>query len=112
MEVCNYEDFEKIFLISGTILEILDFPRAKNPSYKVKVDFGEKYGIKWSSAQVVNNYTKEKLIGKKVIGCINLGERNIAGFKSEFLLCGFKDNNGNVSLPELSENINNGEKLH
>ena len=112
MKICNYEDFDKIFLISGTILEAIDFPRAKNPSYKIKVDFGEKYGTKWTSAQVVQNYTKEELIGKQITGCLNLGERNIAGFKSEFLLCGFKDKNGYVSLPELSKNIENGEKLH
>ncbi len=112
MEICNYDDFDKIFLISGEILEVMDFPRAKNPSYKIKVNFGEKYGIKWTSAQVVNNYTKDELIGKQIIGCLNLGERHIAGFKSEFLLCGFKDKNGYVSLPELSRDIESGEKLH
>ena len=47
MESCNYDDFDKIFLISGGILEFMDFPKAKNPSYKIKVNFGEKYGIKW-----------------------------------------------------------------
>lgn len=84
MKICNYEDFGNIFLISGTITEVLDFPRAKNPSYKVRVDFGSEYGEKWTSAQVVKNYKKEDLIGKKIIGCINLGVRNIAGFQSEF----------------------------
>ena len=65
-----------------------------------------------ASAQVVKNYTKDEFIGKQIIGCLNLGGRNIAGFKSEFLLCGFRDKNGYVSLPELSNNVENGEKFH
>ena len=90
----SYEEFEKVDLRSGTIVKAELFPRAKKPSYKVWVDFGDEIGIKQTSAQVTTHYTPEALIGRQVMGCINLGEKNIAGFTSEFLLVGFPDDSG------------------
>lgn len=108
----TYDDFEKVDLRSGTIIKAELFPKAKNPSYKIWVDFGEDIGVKQTSAQVTVHYTPESLTGKKVVGCINLGTRNIAGFISEFLLVGFSDLNGAISLVTFDEIVPNGNKLH
>src|SRR5438445_13377592 len=107
----SYEEFEKVDLRSGTIIKAEDFPRAKKPAYKVWVDFGDEIGIKQTSAQVTIHYTLESLIGKQVMGCINLGEKNIAGFTSEFLLVGFPDNNGAICLITVDPKVPNGKKM-
>ncbi len=106
-----YADFEKIDLRSGTITKIELFPRAKKPAYKVWVDFGNEIGVKQTSAQVTKHYTPESLVGKQVVGCVNLGEKNIAGFTSQFLLVGFPDNNDDVCLVTVDPNVPNGKKL-
>lgn len=106
-----YEEFEKVDLRSGTIIKAEAFPRAKNPSYKVWVDFGEEIGIKQTSAQVTVHYTLESLIGKQVVGCVNLGSKNIAGFTSEFLLVGFPDEQGAICLVSVDPRVPNGKKL-
>jgi tRNA-binding protein len=110
MEI-TFEDFEKVNLRSGTILKVEPFPRAQKPSYKVWVDFGKDIGIKQTSAQITVHYTPESLIGKQVVGCINLGTRNIAGFSSEFLLLGFPDHQNAISLITMDPKVPNGEKL-
>src|SRR5471030_1893625 len=87
----SYDEFEKVNLRSGTIVKVEEFPRAKKPAYKVWVDFGHEIGVKQTSAQVTKHYTPENLVGRLVVGCVNLAPRNIAGFMSEFLLVGFSD---------------------
>lgn len=108
----TYEDFEKVDLRSGTIVKAEAFARAKKPAYKIWVDFGDKIGILQTSAQVTVHYTPESLIGRSVVGCVNLGERNIAGFISQFLLVGFSDNEGAICLVSVNSRIPNGKKLH
>ena len=73
-----------------------DFPRARNPSYKVRVDFGEAIGERWSSAQITN-YAKEELVGRQVIAVVNFAPRNIAGFLSECLILGAPTADGTAS---------------
>lgn len=107
----TYEEFEKVDLRSGTIVKAEAFPRAKKPAYKVWVDFGNDIGIKQTSAQVTVHYTLESLIGRQVMGCVNLGEKNIAGFTSEFLLVGFPDNNGAICLITVDPKVSNGQKM-
>ena len=107
----SYADFEQVELRSGTITKVEPFPRAKKPAYKVWVDFGGKIGVKQTSAQVTVHYTEESLIGKQVVGCVNLAEKNIAGFVSQFLLVGFPDEQGNVCLVTVDPKVPNGEKL-
>lgn len=107
----SFEDFEKIDLRSGTIVKAEEFPRAKKPAYKVWVDFGPEIGIKQTSAQITVHYTPETLIGRSVVGCVNLGARNIAGFMSEFLLTGFADENGAIVLAQTEPKAPNGKKL-
>lgn len=107
----SYQDFEKVDLRSGTIIKAEVFPRAQKPAYKVWVDFGDDIGIKQTSAQVTTHYTPESLLGKKVVGCVNLGTKNIAGFTSEFLLVGFPDNNEAICLVSVDPAVPNGKKL-
>src|SRR5580704_16777471 len=107
----SYQEFENVDLRSGTVVKVEEFPRAKKPAYKVWVDFGSELGIKQTSAQVTAHYTPEALVGRQVVGCVNLGEKNIGGFVSEFLLVGFPDENKNVCLVTVDPIVQNGEKL-
>ena len=111
MDKLTFDDFIKLELISGTIVKAEDFPRAKNPAFKVWVDFGPQIGTLQTSAQITKHYDLNLLIGKSIIGCVNLGERNIAGFISQFLLVGFKDDNGDIVLIGSDTKIPDGQKL-
>lgn len=111
MHIINYEQFSSVDLRSGTIIRAEIFERTRNPAYKVWVDFGESIGILTTSAQITHHYTPENLIGKKVVGCINLGEKNIAGFKSQFLLTGFADTEGKIVLTAIDMPVPNGTKI-
>lgn len=108
----SYEDFEKVDLRSGIVVQVEPFLRAKKPAYKVWVDFGVELGILQTSAQITVHYTPESLIGKKVVGCVNLGEKNIAGFTSQFLLVGFSDSDGAICLTTIDRAVPNGQKMH
>lgn len=109
--IITYDEFDKVDFRSGTVIKAEPFSRAKKPAYKVWVDFGSEIGIKQTSAQVTAHYTPESLIGRQVVGCINLGEKNIAGFTSEFLLVGFPDNDGATCLITVDPIVPNGKKL-
>lgn len=106
----TWNDFEKVELRVGTILEVADFPEARKPAYKVRVDFGE-CGIKWSSAQITKHYTKEDLTGRQIVGVINFPKKKIANFMSEFLVTGFADENGDIVLTAIDKQVPNGSKL-
>lgn len=108
----GYDDFEKIDIRSGTVIKAEVFPRAKKPAFKVWVDFGFEVGVKQTSAQITVNYKIESLPGRKVLGCLNLGTKNIGGFISEFLLLGFTDESGAICLASTDERVPNGRKLH
>jgi tRNA-binding protein len=99
--IISYEAFEQVDLRSGTVVKAEVFLRAKKPAYKVWVDFGAEIGVLQTSAQVTVHYTPESLIGRMVIGCVNLGEKNIAGFTSQFLLVGFADETGAICLASV-----------
>lgn len=112
MEKISFADFERIELRSGTIVTVEDFPKAKKPAYKVWADFGPSIGVLQSSAQVTLNYSKDELLGRLIVGCVNLGEKNIAGFLSQFLLVGFTDEAGAIALVTVDPRVPNGQKLH
>ena len=107
----NYGDFEKVDLRSGTVVKVEEFARAKKPAYKVWADFGPEIGILQTSAQVTVHYTLESLMGRSIVGCVNLGEKNIAGFTYQFLLVGFADDNDAICLVTVDPKAPNGRKL-
>lgn len=109
MEI-SWEDFEKIELRAGTILEVLDFPEARKPAYKIKVDFGD-FGRRWSSAQITFHYQKESLIGRQIVGVINFPKKQIGKMMSEFLVTGFSDVNGDIVLTTLERKVPNGARM-
>lgn len=111
MNIIGYEDFSKVELRSGIVVKVEEFPRAQKPAYKIWVDFGEVIGIKQTSAQVTRHYTPDTLMGRLVVGCVNLAPRNIAGFMSEFLLVGFADEAGAVCLVTVDPKVPKGQKL-
>ncbi|HMI03425.1 MAG TPA: tRNA-binding protein [Pedobacter sp.] len=110
MEEINWNDFEKVELRAGTILEVFDYPEARKPAYKVKVDFGD-LGIKMSSAQITKLYTKEELVGQQIVGVVNFPKKQIGKFISEFLITGFADEHGDVVLTTLNGSVPNGSKM-
>jgi tRNA-binding protein len=111
MKIITYQDFEQVELRSGTIIRVEEFARAKKPAFKVWVDFGLELGVLQTSAQITHHYTLENLVGKQVMGCVNLGEKNIAGFLSQFLLVGFADAQGAICLATVDPKAPNGKKL-
>ncbi len=106
----SWDDFEKIDMRVGTILEASDLEKAKKPSYRLKIDFG-KEGIKNSSAQITALYSKESLIGKQVIAVINFPPKQIAHFFSECLVLGIYNKNNEVVLLQPSLEVSNGDKI-
>ena len=110
MDTIEWKDIEKIELMSGTIIEVLDFPEAKKPAYKLKIDLGPVIGIKKSSAQITNFYTKEDLLGKQVLCVVNFKSRQIGPFISEVLTTGFIQEDG-VVLAVPDKKVHNGLKL-
>ncbi len=111
MDYIEWSDFEKVELRIGTIVEVKDFPEALNPAYRMKVDFGEPVGIKKSSAQITDLYTKEELIGKQVVGVVNFPPKQIGPVMSECLITGFHREDGAVVLAVPDAPVGNGAKL-
>ena len=111
MTIISYEEFERENLRSGTIVRVEEFPRAKKPAFKVWADCGPGIGILQTSAQVTAHYTPSTLLGRQIVGCVNLGEKNIAGFLSQFLLVGFPDEAGGICLVTVDPKVANGQKL-
>ncbi len=106
----TWDDFEKIDIRTGTILEVNDFPNAKKPAYQLVIDFGE-LGVKRSSAQITALYKKEEIIGKQVIAVINFPVKQIANFFSECLVLGVYNENKEVVLLHPSLQVKNGSKI-
>ncbi|MEO6611343.1 MAG: tRNA-binding protein [Chitinophagaceae bacterium] len=107
----SWEDFEKIDMRVGTIIEVDDFPQARKPAYQLRIDFGESLGIKRSSAQITVHYRKEDLLDRRVIAVVNFPPRQIAGFSSECLVLGVYDDNNDVILLHPGLPVTNGRKI-
>mgnify|MGYP000123527400 FL=1 len=107
----TFEDFLKIDIRVGTIIEVCDFKKARKPAYQLKIDFGD-LGIKKSSAQITNLYSKEDLINRQVTAVLNFTPRQIANFLSEVLVLGIHDTSNNVVLLQTSKRAKNGQQIN
>jgi tRNA-binding protein len=111
MITINWDDFQIVELRVGTIIEVEDFPEARKPAFKLKVDFGKEIGIKKSCAQITDLYQKESLLGKQVVAVVNFPAKQIGPFLSECLVTGFHRNDGAVVLAVPDGIVPNGSRL-
>ena len=107
----TWDDFEKIDMRVGTIVEVNDFPKARKPAYRLGIDFGNEIGLKRSSAQITVHYKKEELLNRKVIAVVNFPPKKIADFVSECLVLGVYDENNDVILLQPERPVKNGMKI-
>jgi tRNA-binding protein len=107
----TFDEFEKVDIRIGTIVEVEPFPEARKPAFKLKINFGDTIGIKKSSAQITKHYTAETLLGRQVAAVVNFPPRQIGPFMSEVLTLGFPDADGGVVLIGPSIPVPNGGKL-
>lgn len=110
MDLINWQDFEKVELRTGTILEVHEFLGADKAALKIKIDFGN-CGIKWSSAQITKHYNTIDLVGKQIVAVLNFPKKQIANFMSECLVTGFADENGDIVLTTVDKQVPDGSKL-
>ena len=111
METIDWNDFAKVELRVGTIVGVEDFPEARKPAYKLKIDFGEAIGLRKSSAQITDIYQKEDLLGRQVVGVVNFPAKQIGPMRSECLVTGFHREDGAVVLARPDSEVPNGAKL-
>lgn len=109
--MATFQDFMNVDIRVGKIIEVLDFPQARKPAYKLTIDFGPEIGLKKSSAQIVDNYSKADLIGKLVLGVVNFAPRQIGPFISEVLTLGVPGQNGTVVLVQPEQTVELGSRL-
>ena len=109
-EEISFDEFVNVDIRIGTVIEIKDFPKARKAAYQLIIDFGA-IGIKKSSAQITDLYSKEELLNKQVSAIVNFKPRQIANFLSECLILGVYNNDGNVVLLKTSQFIKNGEQI-
>jgi len=110
--MATIDDFGKIDVKVGKVVKVEDFPEAKKPAYKLTIDFGEEIGVKKSSARLVELYLKEELVGKLVLGVVNLEPRQIGPFMSEVLTLGVPDDKDNCVLIIPDKNVKLGARLY
>jgi tRNA-binding protein len=110
--MATIEDFQKVDVRVGKIIEVIDFPEAKKPSYKLKIDLGPEIGLKKSCAQLVNTYKKEELVGKLVLCVVNFPPRKIGSEVSEVLTLGVPDENHDCVLIRPDSNVPIGGRLY
>jgi tRNA-binding protein len=111
METIAWGDFLKVDIRSGTIIDVQEFPEARKPAYRLKVDFGEEIGVRKSSAQITDLYSKDVLLGKRVMAVVNFPPKQIGPFSSECLVLGFHRADGAVVLAIPDGDVPDGARL-
>ena len=107
----SWDDFQKIEIRVGTIIDVQDFPDARKPAWKLKIDFGSQVGIRQSSAQITDLYSREDLMNKQVVAVVNFPPKQIGHFISECLVTGFHREDGSVVLAVPDAKIPEGARL-
>ena len=107
----SFDDFMKVDVRVGTVIEAVEFPEARKRAYKLRIDFGDQIGIKRSSAQITVHYRPQDLLGRQVAGVVNFPPRQIGPFMSEVLTLGFADANGDIVLLEPERGVPNGSRM-
>ena len=107
----GFDDFLKVDIRVGTVIEAVEFPEARKPAYKLRIDFGPGIGIKRSSAQITVHYQPDKLISRQVAAVVNFPPRQIGPFMSEVLTLGFPDDKGDIVLIHPGQAVPNGGRL-
>jgi tRNA-binding protein len=107
----SYDDFTKVDIRVGRIVQVEDFPQARKPAYKLRIDFGPELGIKRSSAQITEHYTKEELVDRLVMAVVNFPPKQIGPFRSEVLTLGVSDEEGRVVLLSPTKDVPLGGKM-
>ena len=108
----EYDDFLKVDIRAGLIISVDDFPEARKPAWKLTIDFGDEIGIKKSSAQITDHYSRDDLIGRQIMAVVNFPPRQIGPFMSEVLTLGVSDEVGKVVLLGPDQKVPNGSRMH
>ena len=111
MSTIGFDDFLKVDIRSGTIVEAKPFPEARKPAILMMIDFGPEIGVRKSSAQITAHYAPEDLVGRQVMAVVNSPPRQIGPVRSEVLTLGFEDENGAIVLAAIDKRVPNGKRL-
>lgn len=111
MEQIQWDDFARVQLCAGTIIEVQEFPEARNPAWKLTIDFGDEIGVRRSSAQITELYTQDALVGMQVMAVVNFPKKQIGPFMSECLVTGMPREDGAIVLMTPTESVPNGTRL-
>ena len=111
-DTITIDDFLKVDIRAGTIIEAEEVPEARKPAYKLLIDFGEAIGVKKCSAQITVHYDVSELVGRQVMAVVNFPPRQIGPIMSEVLTLGYSDDNGDIVLAAIDKKVPNGARLH